>query len=136
MFVPLPFPKCKRCGMSSDQGYHEGCGGKLSIDPDSRIIVCSRCGHSWNIWNSDFHCGSCGFRFTAYDLSDAVEELLEECRACARELERQSAAQFQRITSTEESWRSFVEGFMYKMGNYAGAAVGTVAKLLFTFFFG
>ena len=135
MYFPLPFPKCKCCGKGSDQGYHEGCGGKLNIDPDSKTVLCSRCGHSWNIWETNFHC-ICGCSFTAYELSDTVEEFLRECRACALELQRQSNAQLKRITDTEESWKKFVEGFMYKMGTYAGAAVGTVAKLLFTFFFG
>lgn len=135
MYVPLPFPKCKSCGKSADQGYHEGCGGELSINPNTNQIKCSRCGHSWNIWDTNFHC-TCGRIFTAYELADSVEELLRECKACAEELERQNAAQLRRIKSSQESWKAFVEGFMYKMGNFAGAAVGTIAKLLYKFFFG
>ena len=79
MYIPMPFPKCKKCGKSSTQGYHRGCGGKLEFAPEKETIRCPKCAKQWNIWDTTYFC-SCGNEFHSKEIEDSIVQLLYACK--------------------------------------------------------
>ena len=83
MYIPMPFPKCKKCGKSSTQGYHRGCGGKLEFAPEKETIRCPKCAKQWNIWDTTYFC-SCGNEFHSKEIEDSIVQLLYACKICVQ----------------------------------------------------
>lgn len=133
MYIPMPFPKCKKCGKSSTQGYHRGCGGKLEFDPEKENIRCPKCAKQWNIWDTTYFC-SCGNEFHSKEIEDSIVQLLYACKICVQEIENQQKAQKQRIDLRESSLRSFLTSFFEKLGFYIGEATGTIIEAVIRFF--
>lgn len=51
----LPYPPCINCGKNV-LAIHDDCKGDLFIDPSKETVYCSKCGHEWNIYDSEFLC--------------------------------------------------------------------------------
>ena len=129
MRIPLPFPYCQKCGKKSLNSYHHtgSCGGLLEIDPDTIEVTCTKCKHSWNIWNSRYFC-SCGNVFEAKEVKEAVDELIEDCKLCAEEIELLEQARRIRRKVSQDSKETFVAGLLDELGH----SVGKIAGYAFT----
>lgn len=134
MYVPLPFPYCKQCRKKWPESYHAtpGCNGLLEIDPDIKLVHCTNCNRTWDIWDSEYHC-VCGAVFLAKEVQGAVEDLVEDCRLCAEELELLQSAYWKRRTLSKQSMRSFIEDMLNRLGYSAGQMAGYVVEKIIDF---
>lgn len=134
MYVPMPFPKCFKCGNSGSQGYHRNCGGALEIDPLKEIVYCPKCSENWKIWDTTYYC-TCGNEYTSNDIYDTTKELLAMCNFCLKEIEAQQKAKNLQKRLSKNSIRSFLVDIFERLGYLTGIAIGTiidtVTKLLF-----
>lgn len=133
MKIPMPFPRCNNCGEQSKQAIHRNCDGKLYISPYSNIVHCSKCGHEWNVWDSTYYC-SCGHVFQSKDIKQSLVDLLEACKQCADELEKQQRLRNHRMELSEASLKSFFGAILEKFGYQLGIATGVVLEFLMKIF--
>ena len=91
MWMSVAFPTCPRCFENANKCYHKNCpkGGKtpLEIDSDTPNVRCLDCGKSWGIKESEYYC-SCGYVFSAQDVSLEIEAIIVHARLIAAEIER------------------------------------------------
>lgn len=127
MRIPLPFPKCSKCGKTAERSFHKDCGGQLHIETTSDEVYCLKCNDHWNIWKSNYYC-SCGNKFAARDVQKALTEVLVFCRVCAEEILAQQELKKQRITSSQSSLRIFLSEFLNGLGYSLGVALGTIIE--------
>ena len=134
MNIPLPFPYCPECGNDSRYCYHasDDCEGLLEIDPDTEVVLCTKCQHAWNLRDSRYHC-SCGNTFLAKDIEAELDELIEDCKICAEELELMESARRLRMKTAEKSKEAFINGLMQELGRNVGIAGGYVFQKLLLF---
>lgn len=133
MRIPMPFPQCTECGEQSKQAIHRNCGGKLYIYPYSNIVQCSKCDHIWNIWDSTYYC-SCGHVFQSKDIKQSLVNLLEACKQCANELEKQQRLHDYRMKISEASLKAFFVAILEKFGYQLGIATGVAIEFLIKLF--
>lgn len=136
MYVPLPFPYCRNCKRRWPESYHfsPGCNGALEIDPDTKVVHCTKCSRTWDIWESEYHC-ACGAVFSAQEVQGAVEDLIADCRLCAEELELMQSAYWKRKDMSEKSMRSFIEKALNEVGYTTSKMAGYVVEKLINFVF-
>ena len=132
MRIRLPFPKCPVCHEENETSIHKDCGGTLEIEVNTDEVYCTKCGHHWNIWDSNYHC-TCGHVFAAKDIQSTLATLLAMCHVCAREIENQRKYQSQRSTVANESLRHFAYGFFQKIGEGFGIAIGIFVESFIRF---
>lgn len=140
MYVPMPFPYCNRCGKKwGGTAVHSVCGGELELDPDNRVVRCTRCSHSWQICDTLFHCPH-EHVFAATEVETSINELIEDCRLVAEELVILQRSFSRRKAMGEESRREFVrgslEGFGYSVGRIAGYAFERLVDFVLELFKG
>ncbi len=135
MYVPMPFPRCSKCGRDGNQGYHRNCGGALEIDPLQEIVYCPKCRAHWEIWDTTYYC-TCGNEYTSHDISDTTKELLVMCNLCMKEIEAQQKAKNLQKTLSKNSIRAFLIDIIERLGYIAGIAVGTVIDTVMKLLFG
>jgi len=134
MLIPLPFPKCYNCYMNYNESYHKDCGGVLEIDPKTLEVYCkSNASHHWNIWTSQYHC-SCGNVFEAKDVKYAVDEIIENCKLCAEELDLMQQAYWRRKEMSRVSQRNWAEKFFYSLGYISGGIIERLVDLVLSLF--
>lgn len=125
MQILLPFPQCPSCKKKSNTSYHKECGGQLRIETKNDEVVCTKCNHHWNIWDSKYYC-TCGHCFSSNEVKSTLIELLAACRVCANEIAAQNAAKQERLRISEISLRAFLSKFFEKLGYSFGLAIGTL----------
>ncbi len=59
----------------------------MEINPDSSFVKCPSCGKSWHIKESSYYC-SCGYVFSADDVSVEVDAIVANAKLIAQELKR------------------------------------------------
>lgn len=131
----MPFPYCRRCKKKYPNSYHNSsnCHGLLEIDPDTEIVRCTgTCKKSWKIWDSEYHC-SCGEVFKAREVKKSVDELIDDCRLCAKELELMQSAYWRRTSLAKESGRDFVKDILNNLGYTVSKMAGYAFEKLVDF---
>lgn len=134
MRILLPFPQCPSCKKKSNTSYHKDCGGQLRIETTNDDVICTKCNHNWNIWDSKYYC-TCGYCFSTDEVKSTLIELLAACRVCADEIAAQNVARQVRLTTSELSLRSFLCSFFEKLGYSFGIAIGTLINGVVDYFF-
>ena len=133
MYVPMPFPYCSKCGRQWDgTAVHTDCGGALELDPDERMVHCTKCSGIWNLRESVFHCPH-KHTFAANEVEDVVNELVEDCRLVAEELAIMQRSFSRRRAMGEESRREYVRQSLDEIGFSAGKMAGYVFEKLVDF---
>ncbi len=121
-FVPLPFPECRQCGVAWVEAVHGDCGGAVEVEPWQEVVACKRCHDRWNLRQTLFAC-SCGARFSAAEVSSALDGLLQVCRRLAAEI-NENAERLVRIRRTSEaSFRDWVKNLLGVLGSVGGFVV-------------
>lgn len=128
--IPLPFPECRDCGRSWGQCLHYGCTGTIDVEPISGNVVCKKCAENWQIWESRFIC-VCGEKFEAWEIEDALAEVLDHCRQLIYELSAMEDSRQRREQLSRSSMREFLYGMANQLGKIAGIAVEVALKFLF-----
>ena len=105
MWLSVAFPRCPHCGDNANQCYHKDCpkGGKLpmEINSDNAYVRCPSCEREWPIKQSDYYC-SCGYVFSADDVSDELNAIIINAKLIANDLKRkiETKNRIERITDT------------------------------------
>lgn len=129
MEILLPFPRCPSCNRESNTSYHRDCGGQLRIQVSNDEVLCTKCNHHWNIWDSKYYC-VCGHCFSANEVKNTLIELLAACQVCADEIAAQDKARQARLRASEISLREFLSNFFGKLGYSFGLAIGTLINAI------
>ena len=91
MWLSVAFPTCPRCNNNANKCYHKGCpkGAKhpMEIDPDTAFVRCPTCDKKWGIKESNYFC-SCGYSFSANEVSDEINAIIYNAKIIANELKR------------------------------------------------
>lgn len=91
MWLSVAFPTCPKCNNNSHKCYHRNCpnGAKkpMEIDPDTSFVHCPSCDSKWEIKDSNYFC-SCGYTFTATEVSDEINAIIYNAKIIANELRR------------------------------------------------
>lgn len=91
MWLDVAFPRCPSCGKNANQCYHRDCpsGGRkpMEINSDSAYVKCPSCTTSWHIRESSYYC-SCGYVFSASEVSDELDAIIANAKLIANELKR------------------------------------------------
>lgn len=137
MRIPMPFPRCPKCGEDSPNSYHDkpGCHGLLVIDPDTEIVSCTSCCDSWLIWKTNYRC-KCGYEFEARAVKSAVDKLVDDCKLCAEYLDIQEKAYWKRTHNTIDSKEFFIRKLLEEFGHSIAKMTGYALTKLFEFFKG
>ena len=128
MKIPLPFPKCDKCGRSWKQCVHTDCQGLLEINPSNYEVYCLKCHSHWNLWDSTYQC-SCGVSFQAVEVKNAIMTMLEISALAIEEFEKREYAIKTRNDIATSSFKAFLNSFMGKLGQLAGLVVETVIRI-------
>lgn len=128
--IPLPFPECKNCGRAWGQCIHASCAGSIDVEPISGRVLCRECRNDWLIWESRFLC-PCEASFEAYEIEDALSEILDHCRQLVYELSIVDSSRARREELSHSSMREFLHGLASGLGRAAGMAVEIALKFLF-----
>lgn len=135
MKVQVSFPKCRVCRNEAPKSFHKDCpnggGVPLEIDPQSKIIYCSKCGNNWRIYDSTYYC-SCGSIFTAKQVSDEVEYVIKLSKLVADEIRYMRVLENQRKYLVEDSLSNFTINFLNKMGVAFGYVSGILENIVKT----
>jgi hypothetical protein len=130
-WLPFPFPKCVDCGRSWETCRHLDCrtGGTVELDPDTARARCSSCAESWGVHDTTFRC-ACGYSFTAVDVEDAIDQIIEATRmlAVVMEQHRRELAEIRR--SGQSSFDSWLTAISQGIGSALGAAADSFVKWL------
>ena len=59
----------------------------MEINSDNSEVMCPSCGDHWPIWSSSYYC-SCGYVFSATEVSVEVEAIVANAKLIANELRR------------------------------------------------
>lgn len=133
MYVPMPFPYCRLCRKKWDSyAIHKNCGGVLELDPDAKTIRCTKCHGEWPLWESIFHCPR-DHSFEANEIEIAVNELIDDCKLVAEELELMSTAYWRRTQMAQESKREFVRNSLEDIGYSASRIAGYLFEKIVDF---
>lgn len=91
MWMSVAFPTCPKCAKNANKCYHKNCpkGGRtpMQIDSDTSDVRCLDCGKSWKIKESEYYC-SCGYVFSARDVSLELDAIISNAKLIASEIER------------------------------------------------
>ncbi|MFG2566982.1 hypothetical protein ACGFR6_16240 [Streptomyces sp. NPDC048567] len=141
-WVEFAFPRCPECARSWAVSRHRDCpagvgrdgsSGGLDIDPDRAQVRCTGCRRGWEVWETRFHC-SCGHRFEAYEVEEAVREIIRVAALLARVLAQQAKDLAEIRSAGEASFRAwvgrFAEAVAGSLGAMAGRLVGTLLRAL------
>lgn len=131
LWMPLPFPRCPKCGQSWVRCYHKDCytGGEVVVEPYSREAKCDGCGRQWAVMNTNFYC-SCGYVFHSRDVENALTtaELLRQ--ALLQQIRDMDEATLRIRRRSKESFTQWLYDITYDLGSVAGAVVGTIKRWL------
>lgn len=139
-WVEFAFPQCPACSRSWAVSRHRGCpagagdgGGGLEVDPDRSQVRCSGCRRTWGVWETNFHC-SCGRRFEAQEVEEAVREIIRVASLLARVLAQQARDLAEIRRAGEASFRAWtgrlVSAVAGSLGALAGRLVGSLLRAL------
>ncbi|MFC8366565.1 hypothetical protein ACFUIT_00880 [Streptomyces sp. NPDC057239] len=139
-WVEFAFPQCPACSRSWAVSRHRGCpadvgdgGGGLEVYPDRSQVRCSGCQRTWGVWETNFHC-SCGRRFEAQEVEEAVREIIRVASLLARVLAQQARDLAEIRRAGEASFRAWtsrlVSAVAGSLGALAGRLVGSLLRAL------
>jgi hypothetical protein len=106
-----------------------GHGGGLEIDPDRSRVRCTGCRRNWEVWETRFHC-SCGRRFEAHEVEEAVREVIRVASLLARVLTQQARDLAEIRRAGEVSFRAWVSRFTDSVAGSLGAMAGRIVGSL------
>ncbi|WP_217165825.1 hypothetical protein [Streptomyces sp. AC512_CC834] len=108
-------------------------GGGLEVDPDRSRVRCTGCRRTWRVWETSFHC-SCGRRFEAKEVEEAVRELIRVASLLARVLAQQAQDLAEIRRAGEASFRAWAgrlaAAVAGSLGAVAGRLVGSLLRAL------
>ena len=136
MKINMQFPRCPKCHTSDPTSYHQNCvrGGisPLQFETTNNIVECMDCGHTWEIHSSNYYC-RCGHVFSATEVENEINAIIEVAHMVAAELLRKQKIQEDTSEITGKSvgkWiKGFVEGSAINIGYAIGRIVGVVMKI-------
>ncbi|MER7750178.1 hypothetical protein ABT013_33465 [Streptomyces bacillaris] len=143
-WVEFAFPNCPACSCSWAVSRHRACpadqigappagGGGLDVDPDTSQVRCTGCRRTWGVWETRFHC-SCGHRFDAQEVEEAVREIIRVASLLAVVLAQQAQDLVEIRRAGEVSFRAWASRFAdtvaASLGTMAGRLVGTLLRAL------
>ncbi len=136
MKINMQFPQCPNCHSADSVSYHKNCenGGvsPLQFETTNNIVECLDCGHSWEIHSSNYYC-HCGHVFSATEVENEINAIIEVARMVAAELLRKQKIQEDMSEITGRSvgrWiKGFIEGSAINIGCAIGRIVGIIMKI-------
>jgi hypothetical protein len=138
MRVPVGFPKCRKCGNSSTYSFHESCpnGGSLplKIDRDSKTVYCESCGHSWYVFESNYHCTNCNTTVSANEIIGEVNILIEMAQMLARQWDHDEKIQKLIDSETERHVDKWISNAIQALGTFSGYLIGKVVAVFKSIF--